>query len=349
MKNIFLVILIYSLFNVASYGQYKISGYLNTEDSNKTVYLSLLRYNEESSISAEQILFSTQTDSLGYFEFKGKLLSDKNKFYRIHSNIDENDSDLQYINKGAVKNFYNFIFSNSDSISFPDKNQTWFNNPKNSNKSDIEWRNFLNYESDLFNGYSETKNDEVAQQLRRSITKEIKLYVSDSIKDPLVKLLAFSHLRSLNSNLEEDYSRNPDFYSKLQNELIQQYGNTSYSLQFQEEISKLSISSINSSYQFHKRLNYLLGVIILILLVIVFVLFSQKKKQTKKEVISEISALTLQEQKIANLICDGLSNKEIASALFISPNTTKTHIRNLYSKLNLSNRQELITKLKNHP
>ena len=33
---------------------------------------------------------------------------------------------------------------------------------------------------------------------------------------------------------------------KLQNQLIQEYGDTSYSLQFQEEISKLSISSKNN-------------------------------------------------------------------------------------------------------
>lgn len=149
--------------------------------------------------------------------------------------------------------------------------------------------------------------------------------------------------------MREDYIEDPGFYSKLQNELTQQYGGTSYSLQFQEEISRLSISSINTSYQFHKKLNYLLGVLVLILSLTVFVLFSKRRKENKRQIINEVAALTNQENKIANLICEGLSNKEIASTLFISSSTVKTHIRNLYSKLEISNRQQLIEKLKNHP
>jgi DNA-binding CsgD family transcriptional regulator len=35
------------------------------------------------------------------------------------------------------------------------------------------------------------------------------------------------------------------------------------------------------------------------------------------------------------------SNKEIASELFISHNTVKTHINNIYKKLAISNREEL--------
>lgn len=343
------ILLIYFLFNLPGYSQYRISGYINTENENKTVYLSLLKYDEESLISKNQILFSTQTDSTGYFELKGKLLSDRNKFYRIHSNIDENDPDLQYIDKGKVKNFYNFIFSNSDSIYFPNENQVWFSKPQNSNKADEEWRNLLTYESALLNGYAETKNKEAIQQVRRSITRAIKSYSSNSIKAPLVKLLAFSHIKSLNPNLVEDYNQHPGFYSQLQNDLIQEYGGSSYASQFQEEISRLSITSIKANYQFHKKLNYLLGLIVLILLITVFMLFSQRRKQHKSAIIQEVSALTNQENKIANLICEGLSNKEIAATLFISSSTVKTHIRNLYSKLEISNRQQLIKKMKNHP
>jgi len=80
-----------------------------------------------------------------------------------------------------------------------------------------------------------------------------------------------------------------------------------------------------------------------------FFLIQKIKKKTKQEIINEVSTLTNQEEKIAKLICDGLSNKEIASTLFISSSTVKTHIRNLYSKLEISNRQQLIEKLKNHP
>ncbi|MDM1071348.1 response regulator transcription factor [Empedobacter brevis] len=70
-----------------------------------------------------------------------------------------------------------------------------------------------------------------------------------------------------------------------------------------------------------------------------------------QKVREEISNLTLtnQEEKIAKLILEHKSNKEIADELFISLSTVKTHIRNLYAKLNVSNRQELADKFKNHP
>ena len=59
--------------------------------------------------------------------------------------------------------------------------------------------------------------------------------------------------------------------------------------------------------------------------------------------------LTSQEETVAELILNDKSNKEIATELFISLNTVKTHIRNLYAKLEVSNRGEFVEKYKNHP
>ena len=343
------ILFIALFFNLSCYSQYSISGYISAKEKDKTIYLSLLRYNEEHLISTDQILFSTQTDSTGYFEIEGKLLSDKNKLYRIHSNLEKSNTGFQLFDDGTTKNYHNFIFSNTDSIFFPDKHQIWFSNAQNSNLADGEWRKSLAYEFELLEGFTEIKNDEAIQQVKESFSKELKLFCEDGIKDPLVKLLAFSRIKANIPDLEEDFKKTPGFYTKIQNELKQEYAGTSYYLQFQEEISKLSISSITRSYQFHKKLNYLLGILVLILLAAGLVLFQRQRNQRKQEIISEVSILTSQEEKIAKLICDGLSNKEIASTLFISSNTVKTHIRNLYSKLEITNRQQLIEKLKNHP
>lgn len=348
-KEYYLIILVSLFYSISCYSQYSISGYINSKEKNKTVYLSLLRYNEENLISTEQVIFSTQTDSTGFFKMKGKLLSDKNKLYRIHSNLEENHTGFQLFNDGKNNNFHNFIFSNLDSIFFPDKNQVWFSHSQNSNKTDREWRKFVEYELELLKGYLGTINNEAKQQVKKSFSNELKLYCKDSLKDPLVKLLAFSHIKANIPNLEEDYKKNTNFYSKIQSELKQQYSETSYYLQFQEEISKLSISSINKSYQFHKKLNYLLGILLLFAIATIFFLIQKIKKKTKQGIINEVSTLTNQEEKIAKLIYSGMSNKEIASTLFISSSTVKTHIRNLYSKLEISNRQQLIGKLKNHP
>lgn len=52
--------------------------------------------------------------------------------------------------------------------------------------------------------------------------------------------------------------------------------------------------------------------------------------------------LTKREQEILVLLADGLKNMEIAGKLFISPATAKKHIENIYNKLQLHSRVELV-------
>lgn len=54
--------------------------------------------------------------------------------------------------------------------------------------------------------------------------------------------------------------------------------------------------------------------------------------------------LTEREHQILQLIAKGHSNKEIAATLFISDNTVKTHISNLFEKLGVRDRTEAVTK-----
>lgn len=52
--------------------------------------------------------------------------------------------------------------------------------------------------------------------------------------------------------------------------------------------------------------------------------------------------LTQRELEICDLIVKGYTNKEIAKRLFISINTVKIHIKNIYKKINVTNRATLI-------
>ncbi len=56
--------------------------------------------------------------------------------------------------------------------------------------------------------------------------------------------------------------------------------------------------------------------------------------------------LTKREREIATLISKGLSNKAIAHALFLSPETVKKHIYRIFQKLDVHNRVEMLNKLK---
>lgn len=53
--------------------------------------------------------------------------------------------------------------------------------------------------------------------------------------------------------------------------------------------------------------------------------------------------LTEREKEVIRLTVSGKSSAEIATELFLSPNTVNTHRRNIYKKLNLANIKELVS------
>ena len=54
--------------------------------------------------------------------------------------------------------------------------------------------------------------------------------------------------------------------------------------------------------------------------------------------------LTAREREVLALMAEGQSNKEIARSLDVSPNTVKTHVANLYAKLDVAKRTQAVRK-----
>jgi LuxR family transcriptional regulator, maltose regulon positive regulatory protein len=61
-----------------------------------------------------------------------------------------------------------------------------------------------------------------------------------------------------------------------------------------------------------------------------------------------IEPLTEREMEVLQLLVDGRSNPEIAEALFVSLNTVKWHVKNIYGKLQVSNRVEAAARAQEH-
>jgi DNA-binding NarL/FixJ family response regulator len=57
------------------------------------------------------------------------------------------------------------------------------------------------------------------------------------------------------------------------------------------------------------------------------------------------SILTSREVEIINFMAEGFNYKEIGAKLFISPQTVRTHIRNIYEKLHVKSKTEAINKI----
>ncbi|MBT2655588.1 hypothetical protein J7E81_10140 [Bacillus sp. ISL-18] len=58
-----------------------------------------------------------------------------------------------------------------------------------------------------------------------------------------------------------------------------------------------------------------------------------------------INFLSKREKEVLELVQKGLSNEEVSRQLFISVNTVKTHLLNIFKKLKVSNRTELCYKI----
>lgn len=89
------------------------------------------------------------------------------------------------------------------------------------------------------------------------------------------------------------------------------------------------------------------------------ILFSEKNEETQEETPEQVAksnetkapagggrlkayGLTKRELEIAGLIAEGKSNGEIAERLYISETTVKKHVSNIFEKMGISRREELI-------
>lgn len=93
-----------------------------------------------------------------------------------------------------------------------------------------------------------------------------------------------------------------------------------------------------------KKTNYLFLTAGILLICIGSVFLGNQFLSNKKE--SDFEKLTDREKFIVSLISQGMSNKDIGNELSISLSTVKTHINNIYKKLDVTSRSDMLNKFK---
>lgn len=310
-KNFFLVYLCFLATSLFS--QTDISGYVVKEGSNKkpNVVKLVQIYDEVSSNKGKvKVIDSSQVDEKGYFHFS-KTLPKYPQFYYL--SLDGRR------NKIRSKKF---LLQNEDSIFF-EKSDSFLSRYRSNSISNKEWQKLLIFEN----------------KIRRKTTflDEIRMYSKDSLQILAVKLISIKELEK-KQLLQKDIASNRTYYVAFLEELKESDINPQEYLFLELKLTQFEILTTEENYALSKWLNYILGFIILGM-----ILFVYRVKNSKQKLV----VLSKQELVIKELILQKKSNKEIASELFISVSTVKTHITNIYQKLQVVNRNDLMLKFKN--
>lgn len=165
--------------------------------------------------------------------------------------------------------------------------------------------------------------------------EKVRNYSKDSLKTLAIKLLSIRELQE-KKLLRKDIKLNATYYINLLDDLKSSEISSDEYLFLEQELSSYSLQK----ERYRLKLSIGLNILFLTVLIFLIVTFYVKNRKTQKEILSR------QEHKIRQCIIDGKSNKEIAEELYISLSTVKTHITNIYKKLNISNRTELFLKFK---
>lgn len=304
-------------------GQSAISGHLNfkkDEGPTPKIFLAKLDSNHLQNLKYAKKIAWSSLDENGTFSFDRKHISEKDAIYKLYV-LRMEKAIADTIAKSPA-----FILSRSDSIRFHEEDAP-FGAYTNSNTADKEWIRLQAFEEKLFQSQLADKED----------ASRLKSYAKDSLRILMVKLIGIHELEE-KQLLEQDIAKNPDYYLALLSELQKSDIPPEQYFFLEKKLAFLTQEIVEQKYAWSKAINVILG--FLALGMGLFLVFRRKRK-------SAFSDLSRQEKNIQTLILQGKTNKEIANELFISLSTVKTHITNIYSKLKVSGRKELLQRFQN--
>jgi DNA-binding CsgD family transcriptional regulator len=324
------------------YSQYSFEGKIANNVDGKTVYLSIIEdYRKLSIPYLEQVIKKTTVDSVGTFRFKGDNLSLDNRIYRIHiDECPEESSDSNHF-LGRCENSRSILFiaNNRDSINFPTSfaDEVLCEITSTNPKSDAFLQIDALKEEMAFEYY-----EYPSEASRKLNSKKWFTTLQDfgkQLEEPLAELYVFDFLSDKRnetySHYIKDVAKNP-YYTNLGERLENAYPNTVFTELYVKEITPDQLMAFQSKTP-QSSWRWVLGGLLALSLCCNLYFLTQKKDHRT----NSLKKLTVQEQRIVNEILKDKTNKEIASDLFISLSTVKTHINNLYKKLNISSREEI--------
>jgi DNA-binding CsgD family transcriptional regulator len=286
------------------------------------VYLSIIpSFDQLNSMSNQMIIERSEIDETGWFLFETDYLPAENYIYRIHLSK-KGDPPASLIIGGKDENHL-FLMANNKS------NLLIENQSGASLFGKVDINGFLPAkkireidEMVLFVDTANFNSTPLKRDLMEKALDEKLRQFADTCSFPLVALYAI-----YKTDFESNIAENPGFYNRFLEKWKDE--KSTYFEEFRKNVPTEN-----------KKQNYsILFGLIGLLLGSTLTFFILKRKSLKPE---STETLTVQERKIFSLIQAGKSNKEISAELNIEISTVKSHVNNLYSKLKINSRKEIL-------
>lgn len=341
-----LIFILLVLLSAKGFSQYSFKGQIADKATNNTIYLSIIEdYRKLGRISMEQILKKTTIDSLGNFNFEGNNLIDENRIYQIHlDDCPETTSNSEHF-FGSCENSKSILFiaNNNDTINFP----TSFANEALCEIISTNKQSAVLLEIDIlkeqmafdFNDFRSDANRKLNSKKWFSTFQNF----GESIDEPLAELYIFNFLSDKRNETHSYYQKDitkTDYYIGLGERLTSKYPNAPFTELYTSEIA-IDQQLANNKTPERSIWKWLLSSLLVLSIFLNIFLILRQKRLAKNMQNDSLEKLTEQEQKVVQEILKNKTNKEIASDMFISVSTVKTHINNLYKKLNVNSREEI--------
>ncbi len=342
-----IVLVVFIFIGYCGFAQHNFNGYVDTERWQSDVYLSVIEdYRTLENIDNEQIISKTSVGNNGFFEFSGNQLEAEHRIYKLHvDNCDTYNQDSNHFDGHCYdsKDIL-FIAKHTDTISFPlSFDAEMFCDVQSTNSKTAAFIKIDSLKEEMKFAYSEFRSKANRDLNNKKWFKTLQDFGAH-LNEPLAELYIYAFLSERGSPFHnyylEDITSNT-YYDSLLERLKTAYPNTTYTKQYEAEITSDKYIATPNKESSSFNWTYLLIGLLATSLVLNFWLIS-KARAKRKHSHSEITEqLTKQEQNVLDLILKENSNKDIADALFVSVSTVKTHVNNVYKKLNVNSRDEI--------
>lgn len=343
-----MVLLLSLLFglNVAR-AQFLFEGAVPSSWEGHEISLSLLdTYRGVDRIHPDQYLLQVKVGESGTFSFTGDFLPDSNRIYRLHiDRCNPQDTHPEAVCPPPLQRL--FIASNRDTLYFPLDDELEFlcevssTNPASGLLIDAaDLKDNLLYR--MHGLVSASARD---LQFKRWMGQVDSLYTQSG--EPLAALYLLSEPSQPSGNYHAEYLRymeETSWYRRLRSDLRETYPGTDFTRHFEADLSRDGFLVDEASQSEDNLWADLIGALLLVSLGLnAFLLFRlfRSNSRTNGNTGDPLAGLTPREKELAGLIAEGKSNKEIATAQYISVSTVKTHINNIYRKLGVEDRNGL--------